>query len=87
MLTWELFWELIRDGGSIAVMAFFLWGSYKRWWVWGHQVQELAKLQEKRIEDLQEERNEWRTLALSGTALADRAVGLAGSKASGRTSR
>jgi len=76
-LTWDIFWPLLRDGGSLALMAFILFGSWKRWWIWGHQAKEVIKQYEQRLAELRLERDQWRILALQGTQLADRAVTLA----------
>ena len=77
MLTWDVFWPLLRDGGTLALMAFILFGSWRRWWIWDHQAKEIARLYERRITDLVTERDEWRRMALEGTLLADKAVTLA----------
>lgn len=77
MLTWDVFWPLLRDGGTLALMAFILFGSWRRWWIWDHQAKEIIKQYNERILALKEERDEWRMLALQGTLLADKAVTLA----------
>ena len=77
MLTWDVFWPLLRDGGTLALMAFILFGSWRRWWIWDHQAKEIIKQYNERILALKEERDEWRQLALQGTLLADKAVTLA----------
>lgn len=76
-LTWDIFWPLLRDGGSLALMAFILFGSWRRWWIWEHQAKEVIKQYEQRLTELRLERDQWRILALQGTQLADRAVTLA----------
>lgn len=77
ILTWDVFWPLLRDGGTLALMAFILFGSWRRWWIWDHQAKEIIKQYNERILALKEERDEWRMLALQGTLLADKAVTLA----------
>jgi hypothetical protein len=58
--------KLITDGGIVAILVLTLIAGAKRWWVWGWTYT-----------DLLAERDGWKTMALHGTTLAEKAVGLA----------
>lgn len=60
-------YDLITRGGVPALLFVVLYGSYKRWWVWGWQVKDL----EERMETLRGEKNEWKEIALHSTNLAE----------------
>lgn len=49
-----------------GALIFFLYGGYKRFWVWGYQLDECAK-----------ERDAWKDLALRNSNLADRSLQIA----------
>lgn len=49
--------------GAFVVLCGFVWGLFKRWIVIGWTYQ-----------DMKEDRDRWREIALSGTKLAHRAV-------------
>lgn len=65
-------WELVRDGGSLAVLAIALLGAYRGWWVpgWlyreeqarGDRLEKLAwsltSAAEKAVDQLQKQRGD-----------------------------
>jgi hypothetical protein len=69
-LTPESFADLIKTFGfPTAGLIFLLWSGARGMWVFG-----------KTYNDLLEDRNYWRDLALKGTDLADKAVSQRGSR-------
>jgi hypothetical protein len=54
---------LLSQGGVVFLLVLILVGGSMKKWVWGWSYEELRK-----------ERDEWRTLALEGTTIAERAV-------------
>lgn len=59
----------LRDIGFLGGLVFILVGGYRKWWTWGWQLDEMRK-----------DRDEWKTFAMNGTALAARAVTLVENK-------
>jgi hypothetical protein len=57
---------LFSDAGVVGVLVFIIVGGYRQWFVWQWQYREKAR-----------EAEEWKRLALSGTALAEKAIGVA----------
>lgn len=53
----------VRDAGVIGLLVIIIVGGHRKWWVWGYLYDQVLK-----------ERDEWKTLALRGTELADRMV-------------
>lgn len=64
--------RIITDTGLVGFMLIALFGGYKKWWVFGWSYKE----SEKRAEKLEKERDDWRDIALHGTALAEQTVDL-----------
>ena len=60
-ITW-----LLEKGSYTAALLIFIVGGLKQWWVWGWLYRDKTR-----------ECDQWRTLALQGTSLANRAVSLA----------
>lgn len=71
MTVAELF-KYVNDGGVIGLMIVILAGGFRRWWVWGwaYKDMEIAKAK------MEQERDDWRQLALHGTSLAEQTVNL-----------
>lgn len=55
--------QVIRDAGVTGLLLFALIGGFRKWWVFGWQYK-----------DVLEEKEEWKTLALGGTHLAERSI-------------
>lgn len=53
--------RILNQGGTVAVLVLIILGGYRQWWVWGWQ-----------FHALEEDRDRWKELALSGTDLAER---------------
>ena len=47
--------------GVVAMLIVIILGGFRGWWVWGRDYKKM-----------EQEKNDWRNLALSGTELADR---------------
>jgi hypothetical protein len=63
-------YQIVRDGGLIGCLIFFIYGGWKQWWVWGYTLTRERLL----VDEMRAEREEWKRLALKSTAIADRAV-------------
>ena len=55
--------EYIRSAGITGILILIIVGGWRRWWVWGWHYQQIEK-----------ERDEWKSLAIGGTHLSERAV-------------
>lgn len=55
--------DLITSGGIVAMLIILLFGGSRQWWVFGWQY-----------DQMREDRDHWRELALHGSDLASRAV-------------
>ncbi len=62
----------ITSGGIVGILAFVLIGGYKGWWVFGWQYRDV----QDRIKKAEQERDDWRDIALTGTSMAERTVDL-----------
>lgn len=59
----------LTEHGAVGFLVAAMLGSYRKWWVWGHDYDELRR-----------ERDTWREIALSSTSLAARATDLVGGR-------
>lgn len=59
--------DFIRTTGVVGILVFFLWGGYKKWWVFGWQYSELKD----RLTKMEKASEDWKTLALRSTNLAE----------------
>lgn len=77
--------QLVQNGGVLALLLIALVGGYRGWWVFGTYHQIIITQWKERLEtetrelraqrDLAlKERDEWKTLAIKGTSLTERAV-------------
>ncbi len=67
-------YEYVRDGGMAAVLAFFIFGGWKGWWIWGSQLTRERMMLETQRDQLMRERDAWQRLALGATLTAEKAV-------------
>ena len=67
-------WNIFREGGTLAIVFFLVWGGIKGLYVFKPQHEKMMQL-------LEEDRNYWRELALRGTSIAQKAVEVAEKKA------
>lgn len=65
-LTLPNLMTFLQGAGLTGALVFFLYGGYKKWWVWGYQ-----------LEDCKVELESWKDLALRNSNLASAAVKLA----------
>lgn len=68
-LTLPNLMSFLQGAGLTGALVFFLYGGYKRWWVWGYQLEKC----EKELED-------WKDLALRNSNIASQAVSLVDTK-------
>lgn len=54
-------WQVLKDGGLQGLLFILILAGSRKLWVWGWMYKEL-----------QQERDEWKALALKGTHLAER---------------
>lgn len=59
------FIQKLSGAGLAGVCVLIIYGGYKRYWVWGYQ-----------LEEMRVDRDEWKELALRNTQFAERAVSL-----------
>jgi hypothetical protein len=59
--------DIISQGGAVGLLAFFLVAGFKGWIVWGREFNR----ETQRRKEVEQERNDWRDLALRGTNLAE----------------
>ena len=67
-------WQVLQAGGLPLGLAVVIWTGLRRLWVFGWLYEDSIT----RVREMQQERDEWRRLALSGTALASQATTTAG---------
>lgn len=65
----QTFAELAKQGPLVLVLSFFLYGFWKKWWVFGYQLEE-----QKRRGD------EWKARALRALGVAETAAYVAEEK-------
>jgi len=56
-------WQVIQSLGTGGLLAFALVGGFRGWYVWG-----------KAYDEIKEDRDFWRTTALSALGHADKAI-------------
>lgn len=73
--------SLLRDGGFFALAVFALLASARGLYIWKGQHEQIVKLYEKQIAELEarladalKERDRWMASAIRGTILAERAT-------------
>jgi hypothetical protein len=64
--------KYISQLGVVSLLIGVLIGGFRKWWVWGWAYTDL--LEQKKL--IEQERDDWRQLALKGTTLAEQSVGL-----------
>ena len=67
-------YEYIRDGGIVFCLVFFIVGGFKGWWVWGSQLTRERFLLEQQRDQLFQEREQWKRMALQSSAITDKAI-------------
>ncbi len=72
-------WDVVSRGGLPAAMAIIIWSGTKQLWVWGWLYRDALT----RIDQMREERDEWKRLALRSTSLAQEATNTARSAVGG----
>lgn len=66
-------WDLVSRGGLPSAMAIVIWSGTRQLWVWGWLYRDALT----RIDEMREERDEWKALALRSTHLAQEATATA----------
>jgi hypothetical protein len=66
------FFKYVNDGGVFGLFTLILVGGFRKWWTWGWAYSEM----EARLRQVEQERDDWRQLALHGTSLAEQTVNL-----------
>ena len=68
---------VIGPSGALALLLVILWAGARGTWVFGRELKHLDDRYEKALLDLRTDRDEWKQIALHGTALASKAVDVA----------
>lgn len=66
MAEWNAFieaYKVLSGVGFGGLLALILWGSKRRVWVWGYQLDEVKA-----------ERDEWKRMALQGVGLLEKSI-------------
>lgn len=66
---------LVKDGGSLALLVIAVVGGFKGWYVWRWQYDAQVVASTTAFEQMKKERDEWKTVALRGLAVAERVTG------------
>lgn len=69
--------NIVRDGGIIGVLIIFLVGGMRGWWVFGRHHDESMRQAAAHLDQMRQDRNFWRDLAVEGVATAKEGVRLA----------
>jgi hypothetical protein len=64
--------KIVSQAGVVGLLLIILVGGFRKWWVFGWQYKEAIEQQKK----IEQERDDWRNLALHGTNLAEQTVNL-----------
>lgn len=64
----------LRDLGIVGTLVAALWTLHKRWWQPGWVVKELLAAKDKRISDLEADRDYWRSSAIRGLDAVERSA-------------
>lgn len=67
----------ISDLGVIGLLAIAFYGGAKGVWVWGWAYREKVRELERQLEKAEEDRDEWKILALEATDIGKRVVNVA----------
>lgn len=67
--------QIVRDGGSTALLVLAVLGGMKGWYVWRWQYDAQTAASAKLVEQLTKERDEWKAVALRGLSVAERVTG------------
>lgn len=70
--TWESLFTLIQSGGTLALLTLIIWSGARKIWRYGHEYDEMKAELEKQLAQSEARSDQWRDLALSGTAIAER---------------
>jgi hypothetical protein len=68
-MTFDDMLRILQNGGLLAGAVVILIGGYRKWWVWGHQLDEMRT-----------DRDEWKNLFLRTIRVTETAVTVAKQK-------
>lgn len=69
--------DVIERAGVAGVLIMFLVGGYRGWWVYGRQHNEAMEAWKARFEEMKEDRDYWRDVAVQGVQTAKEGLSLA----------
>lgn len=61
--------RFLREAGLVGVLMLILFGGWKRWWVWGHQVDRVIAHFEEQLRQRCAERDDWKRMAMGQAAV------------------
>lgn len=67
--------NVIKDAGVIGALFVFVVGGAKKWWVWGHQYQELKESCDNMSKAKDKEIEFWQTTALRALDISEAVTG------------
>jgi hypothetical protein len=67
--------QLVRDGGSTALLVAAIVGGFRGWYVWGWQYREKIAACQLELAKVERDRDEWKAVALRGLSVAERITG------------
>ncbi len=63
------------SGASLPLIAVLvLYAGWKKYWVWGYQLEDLRMEKERELENERRDKNEWKSLVFQTKQLTDRSV-------------
>jgi hypothetical protein len=66
--------KLLNSGGVLGLLVLVLVGGYKQWWVWGWLYTAHSNELQKQLDQMTNERNQWRDLSLRYANVAEGAI-------------
>lgn len=61
--------KFLREAGLLGVLMLILFGGFKRWWIFGWQLDRVVAHFEKELEARTAERDDWKRMAMGQTAI------------------
>jgi len=69
--------DVIERAGVAGVLIMFLFGGARGWWVFGRHHTEAMEAWKERFEDMEQDRDYWRDVAIQGVQTAKEGLTLA----------
>jgi hypothetical protein len=66
--------DLLKSGGIVAYTLIILWTGYKGKWLWGKEHERQMRIWIDLFNQMRDEKNAWRTIALEASGVAGTAL-------------